>query len=112
MPSQQVNHIRILHCYHILSLHQPPYPRFTLNNGVLLSFKKKPISGFYLCHLQMYLAVNIPRHIATLGGVLILTDSFIISQLFKFTGIPPHLLMHLHGPQIRSILLFRKTLIP
>ena len=59
----------------------------------------------------MYLAVNLPRHIATLGGVLLLTDSHMISQILKCTGSPPHLLMRLHGPQIRSLLLFWKPLI-
>ena len=60
----------------------------------------------------MYLAVNIPRHIPTLGSVLLLNASHTISQLFKCTGSPPHLLMLLKGPQIRSLLLFWKPLIP
>ena len=60
----------------------------------------------------MYLAVNLPRHIATLGGVLLLTASHTISHILKFTGSPPHLLVRLQGTQIRSILLFWKPLIP
>ena len=60
----------------------------------------------------MYLAVNLPCHIATLGGVILLTASLVISQLLKCTGSPPHLLMRLHGPQICSLLLFWKLLIP
>ena len=60
----------------------------------------------------MYLAVNLPRHIATLGGVLLLTASCMIIQILKYTRIPPHLLMRLHIPQIRSILLFWQPLIP
>ena len=60
----------------------------------------------------MYLAVNLPRHIATLGGVLLQTDSLMISQLLKCTGIPPHLLMHLRVTQIHSLLLFWKNIIP
>ena len=54
----------------------------------------------------MYLAVNLSRHIATLGDVLLLTASHMVSQILKFTGSPPHLLMRLHDPQIRSLLLF------
>ena len=54
----------------------------------------------------MYLAVNLPHHIATFGGVLLLTDSHMISQLLKCAGSPPHLLMHLHGPKISSLILF------
>ena len=60
----------------------------------------------------MYLAVNIPHHIATLGGVLLLTASHMISQLLRCTGNLPHLVMRLHGPQIRSLLLFWQPLIP
>ena len=41
----------------------------------------------------MYLAVNIPRHIAVLGVVLLLTNSCMVIQMLKFTGSPPHLLM-------------------
>ena len=60
----------------------------------------------------MYLAVNLPHHIATLGGVLLLTNYHMIKQLLKYTGITPHLLMRLNGPQIRSLLLFWKPIIP
>ena len=60
----------------------------------------------------MYLTVNIPHQITTFGGVLLLTASHIISQLLKCTGNPPHLLMHLHGTKIRSLLLFWQPLIP
>ena len=60
----------------------------------------------------MYLAVNLPRHISTLGGVLLLTASHMISQLLKFTGITPLLLIVLHSPQIHSLLLFWKNIIP
>ena len=60
----------------------------------------------------MYLAVNLPQHIATFGSVLILNASHIISKLLKCTGNPPHLLMHLHGTTIRILLLFWQPLIP
>ena len=60
----------------------------------------------------MYLAVNLPHHIATLGRVLLLTPSQMISQLLKCTGSPPQLLMHLNGPEICSLLLFWQPLIP
>ena len=60
----------------------------------------------------MYLAINLPHHIATFGGVLLLTASHKISQLLKCTGNPPHLLMHLHGTNICSLLLFWQPLIP
>ena len=60
----------------------------------------------------MYLAVNLPRHIATLVGVLLLTASRTISQLLKCMDSPPHLLMRLQVPQIRSLLLFWQPLIP
>ena len=60
----------------------------------------------------MYLAVNLPRHIVTLGGVLLLTASHIISQLLKCTDSPPHLLMRLQGPQIRGIFSFGNLLFP
>ena len=60
----------------------------------------------------MYLTVNLPLHIATLGGVLLLTASHMISQLLKCTGCPPHVMMHLHGTNIRSLLLFWKPLLP
>ena len=46
----------------------------------------------------MYLAVNLPCHIATLGGVLLLTASRIIIHVLKCMGITPHLLMCLHIP--------------
>ena len=59
----------------------------------------------------MYLAVNLPQHIATYGSVLFLTAYHIISQLFKCTGSTPHLLMHLHGTKVCSLLLFWKHLI-
>ena len=60
----------------------------------------------------MYLAVNLPRHITTFGGVTLLTASRVIRQLLKYTGSPPHLLMRLQGPKICSILLFWRPLIP
>ena len=60
----------------------------------------------------MYLAVILPHHITTFGGVLLLTASHMISQLLKCTGNPPHLLMHLHGTTIRILLLFWQPLIP
>ena len=37
----------------------------------------------------MYLVINLPRHIATLGGVLLITASCMISYLLKCTGSPP-----------------------
>ena len=37
----------------------------------------------------MYLVVNLPHQITTLGGVLILTASHMISQLLKCTGSTP-----------------------
>ena len=60
----------------------------------------------------MYLTVNRPRHIATLVGVLLLTDSRTIRQISKFTGRPLRLLMRLQGPQIYIIILFWQPLIP
>ena len=60
----------------------------------------------------MYLSVNLPHHIATFGGVLLLTASHMISQLLKCTGSPPQLLMRLHGTKIRSLLLFWQPLVP
>ena len=60
----------------------------------------------------MYLALNLPHHIATFGSVLLLTASQMISHLLKFTGSPPHLLMRLHSPEIRSLLLFWQLLVP
>ena len=60
----------------------------------------------------MYLAVNLPHHIATFGDVLLLTASHMISQILKCTGNTPHLLMHLHGTKIHSLLLFWQPLIP
>ena len=60
----------------------------------------------------MYLAVNTPHHIATFGGVLLLTASHMISQLLKCTGSYPHLLMRLYGPKNRSLLLFWQPLVP
>ena len=60
----------------------------------------------------MYLAINLPCHIATLGDVLILTAYLIIIQILKYMVSPSHLLMRLHGPQIRSLLIFWKPLIP
>ena len=60
----------------------------------------------------MYLVVNLPHQITTLGDVVLLTASCMIIQLLKCTGSPPRLLMHLHIPQIRSLLLFWQPLIP
>ena len=60
----------------------------------------------------MYLAINLPHHIATFGGVLLLTASNMISQLLKCTGSPPNLLMHLHYTKIRILPLFWQPLVP
>ena len=60
----------------------------------------------------MYLAVNLPHHIATFGGVLLLNASHMISQLLICKGTPPHLLIHLHGTKIHSLLLFWQPIIP
>ena len=60
----------------------------------------------------MYLAVNLPHHIATFGSVLLLTASHNISQILKYTGNPPHLLIHLYGTKIRTLLHFWQPLIP
>ena len=60
----------------------------------------------------MYLPINLPCHIATLSGVLILTAYLVIIQISKCMGSPPHFLMRLHGPQICSLLLFWKPLLP
>ena len=59
----------------------------------------------------MYLAVNLPHHIATFSGVLLLTASHMISQLLKCTGSPPQLMMRLHGPKICSLLLVWQPLV-
>ena len=37
----------------------------------------------------MYLAANLPRHIATLGGLLLLIASHMIRQILKCNGSPP-----------------------
>ena len=60
----------------------------------------------------MYLAVNIPRHIATLGGVLLLNDYRMIIHILKCTASPPRLLMRAQVPQIRNLLLFWQPLFP
>ena len=60
----------------------------------------------------MYPAVNPPHHIATFGSVLLLTASYMISQLLKCTGSTPQLLMRLHGTKNRSLLLFWQPLVP
>ena len=60
----------------------------------------------------MYLAVNLPHHIATFGGVLLLTASHMISQFLKCMGSPPHLLMRLHSPKIRILLIVWQPLVP
>ena len=60
----------------------------------------------------MYLTANLPRHITTLGGVLLLTDYITISQLLKCTVSPPHFLIRLQGPQICGLILFWKPIIP
>ena len=62
----------------------------------------------------MYLAVNISRHIAILGSVLLLNASCMTSQILKCTGTPSpsHLLMRFHGPQICSLILFWQPIIP
>ena len=59
----------------------------------------------------MYLAVNLPHHIATFGGVLVLTASYMISQLLKCTSIPPHLLRRFRGPKIHIPILFWQPLV-
>ena len=59
----------------------------------------------------MYLDVNLPRHIATLDVVLLLTAYSVINQLLKCTGSPPHLLMRLHVHNTRSLLIFWQPLI-
>ena len=41
----------------------------------------------------MYFTVNLPRHIATLGNVLLLTASCMIIQILKYTGSTPQLMM-------------------
>ena len=105
--------MHIHHFHHYISLPKPLYPRFTQWNGVLLPHRfLKPISGFYFQHLQMYLVVNLPHKITTLGGVILLTASHMLSQILKCTGSPPHLLMRFHGPHIRGLLLFWQPLIP
>ena len=60
----------------------------------------------------MYFAVNTPHHIATLGGVIVLTASTTINQILKFMGSPTHLQMRLHGPYILSLLIFWQPLTP
>ena len=60
----------------------------------------------------MYLAVNLTRHIATLGGIILLNSYCMIIQLLKCTVSPHHLRMRLHGPQICSLLLLWQPLIP
>ena len=60
----------------------------------------------------MYLAVNLPHYIATFGGILLLTTSHMISQLLKRSGSSPNLLMRLHGPKIRSLILFWQPIVP
>ena len=74
--------------------------------------KSKSETGVHFFHLPMDLAVNLPHRIATFGGVLLLTASHMISQLVKCKGSPPHLLMRLHGPKIRSLLLVWQPLVP
>ena len=59
----------------------------------------------------MYLAINLPHHIATFGGVLLLTASHMIGQFLKCTGSPPLLVMRLHGPKNRSLLLFWQLIV-
>ena len=60
----------------------------------------------------MYLAINLPCHITTLGGVLLLTASCTIIQFLKYTGSPSHLLMRLQVPHIYIIILFWQPIIP
>ena len=84
------NNIHICNFRHYLSLPQPPYPRFPLKNGILLPYRfLKPIRGSYFFHIWMYPAGNPPHQITTLGGVLLLTASHILSHILKFTGSPP-----------------------
>ena len=106
------NNIHIHHFHHYLSLPQPPYPQFPQKNGVLLPYRfLKPILGFYFQHLWMYLIVNTPHQITTLGGVLLLTASKMLIQILKCMGRPPRLLMRLRIPQISSLLLTWQPLI-
>ena len=60
----------------------------------------------------MCAAINFSRDIASLGGVILLTAYLTIIQLLKCTVSPPGLLMRLHGPQIRGLLLFWQPLVP
>ena len=59
----------------------------------------------------MYVAVNLPHQITNIGGIILLTASHMLTQLLKCMGSPPRLLICLHNPQIRSLLLFWKPLI-
>ena len=43
----------------------------------------------------MYLVVNFLRHIAILGRIILLTASRMISNLWKYMGSPPYLLVRL-----------------
>ena len=107
------NSIHIHHFHHSISLPQPPYSCFPQKNGVLLPNRFfKPISGFCFRRLQMYLVINLPHQITTLGGVLLLTESPMTSHILKCTVSPPCLLMRLHDPQICSLILFWQPLIP
>ena len=60
----------------------------------------------------MYPAINSPRHITSLGDDILLTAYLTIIQLLEYTGNSPHLLMRLHSPKIRSLILFWKPLVP
>ena len=60
----------------------------------------------------MYFDVNLPHRITTFVSVILLNASHMISQLLICTGNPPHLLMHLNGTNIHSLLLFWQPLIP
>ena len=60
----------------------------------------------------MYLVVNPPHQITTLGGILILTASHMLVHIMKYMGSPFHLLIRLYVPKICSLLLFWQPLIP
>ena len=104
------NNIHIHHCNHYLSLYQPPDPHFPLNNGFLLPYRfLKPI---YFRHLQIYLAVNLPHHTTTLGDVLLLTESCMISQILKCTGSNPTSWCTCKSLRSAVLFSFGKPLIP
>ena len=60
----------------------------------------------------MYLSVNLQHQITTIGGLLLIIASHMTSHIVKYTVSLSHLLMRLHGPHIRSLLLFWQPVIP